>query len=186
YVRYKLFSTTNESKSASLGEEDLRRLERKIQDLINPFTAEIENLKQRVAQLTEDIEELKNSERPREQVFQKSYPKYEKQEEEKKERKTVMDILREKKVIYESELGKLRNPDQFFDKIQNSGGQVIPTEKERIAIDPSFYKEFVKKLGEIHTSDEVEAQKFLSPVEYKLFQKLRTVGGIVFDGISRS
>ncbi|BDC19099.1 CopG family transcriptional regulator [Acidianus sp. HS-5] len=185
YVKYKLLSqspsdginnsTTNVTQNI---DEITKKLERKIQDMVNPFTAEVENLKQRVADLSEKIDEIESKKNEEVEVKHEKHQYPQQPSGEKK--KTAMDILKSQGAIYESEV-KLKNPDLFFEKIEKQGGKVLYTEKERIAVDVDFFNNFVKKLSDIHTSDDMEAQKYLTKQEHKLFQKLRQLGIIYFD-----
>lgn len=191
YIKHKLFSSNVESKKENGNintDEILKKLERRMQDMINPFTAEVETIKKKIAELAEKLDSLQVSEKQK--IESKEIPKQVEKQQEKaavqqKPKKSVMEILKERGAIYESE-EKLKNPDAFFEKIEREGGKVLFTERERIAMDPEFYDNFIKKLSEIHTSDEIEAQKFLTKQEHKLFQKLRSLGIIYFDASARS
>ncbi|ARM75979.1 CopG family transcriptional regulator [Acidianus manzaensis] len=190
YVKFKLLSSNSlpESNVSNANTDDIvRKIERKVQDMVNPFTAEVDNLKRKVAELSEKLDSLtemqkENLEKAKTEVKPKKFGNAQQQQGHKK---TVMEILKEQGVIYESEI-KLKNPDLFFEKIEKEGGKVLYTEKERIAVDQEFYSNFVKKLTDIHTSDDVEAQKFLNKQEHKLFQKLRSLGIIYFDTNTKS
>lgn len=175
------------AQSSEITPQLLSKLEKKIQDMINPFTSQIEELKQRIAELTERVELLedklnKKMESSKESDSKKSKKSFESKASSKSEttKRTAIEILREQGAIYESEL-KLNNPDAFFDRLESQGAIVITTDSERIAIDRNFMEEFKKKITEIHTSDETEAQKYLTRQEYKLFQKLRQSSLIYFD-----
>ncbi len=191
YIKYKLLSQSPSDGISSSGsnvnsqtiEEITRKLERKIQDMVNPFTAEVENLKQRIADLSEKIDKMESEKN--EEVETKHEKRQYSQQPSGEKKKTVMDILKSQGAIYESEV-KLKNPDLFFEKIEKQGGKVLYTEKERIAVDIDFFNNFVRKLSDIHTPDDVEAQKYLTKQEHKLFQKLRQLGIIYFDNTAKA
>lgn len=190
YIKFKLLSQSSFSTietNIPNSEEILKRLERRIQDMINPFTAEVETLKRKIAELAEKVESLEEvGKQKSDKLNTISKPLRENpQQPQQKPKKSLMEILKERGVMYESELN-LKNADAFFEKIEKEGGRVLYTDKERIAIDPDFYNSFIKKLTEVHTSDDLEAQKFLNKQEYKLFQKLRSLGIIYFDSNTKS
>lgn len=191
YVRYLLFSpqpSRNSANTASINVDEIvnqisTKIERKVQDLINPFTAQIEDLKKKYAELLEKIEELGSKTETKNESVEEKPSKTVKRE--GGEKKTAIDILNEQGAVYESEL-KLKNADAFFAKLEREGARIIYTEKERIAVSQDFYNRFVEKLKEIKTSDPEEAQSKLDPKEAKLFRKLVSEGTIIFDGESKS
>ncbi|WP_338599815.1 CopG family transcriptional regulator [Sulfolobus tengchongensis] len=195
FIRALILSPSSYSHNVQVdnSQQILPRIEKKIQDMINPFTSQIEDLKQKIAILTERIEALEeklgeNKETSKD-ISKKSKKGFETKpsniKAETQHKKTAIDILREQGAIYESEL-KLNNPDAFFDRLQSQGAVVIATDAERIAIDSNFFDEFKKKITSIPTADEMEAQKYLSKQEYKLFQRLRQSSIIYFDAESKS
>ncbi|AWR97334.1 CopG family transcriptional regulator [Acidianus sulfidivorans JP7] len=192
YIRSKLLSSGISSDMSSQGgintDELVKKIERKVQDMVNPFTAEVDNLKRKIAELSEKIDNLEELQKVAEKnksIKSIKSSKYENTQQ--KPHKTIMELLKEQGAIYESEIStRIKNPDSFFEKIEKSGGKILYTEKERIAVDQDFYNNFLKKLSEIHTSDDIEAQKFLTRQEYKLFQKLRALAIIYFDGNTKS
>ncbi|MCH4814382.1 MAG: CopG family transcriptional regulator [Saccharolobus sp.] len=194
FVKSLIFSTSSYSHGSQVDNAQVvSRIEKKMQDMINPFTSQIDELKQKIAILTERIEileeKLGESKDTTKDMNKKPKKSFESKslniKSEPQHKKTAIDILRDQGVIYESEL-KLNNPDAFFDKLETQGAIVITTDPERIAIDSNFYEEFKKKIASISTSDEIEVQKYLTKQEYKLFQKLRQYSVIYFDADSKS
>ncbi|MBW9140643.1 MAG: CopG family transcriptional regulator [Candidatus Aramenus sp.] len=188
YVRSKLLSSFTLAPSSSSRvesvnyEEMLRKIERKVQDMINPFTSQIEDLKKRLADLQEKVDSLE----------EKSLKPKELQPKEKlqrsptsQEKKTALDILSEQGVIFESEL-KLKDPDRFFEKLEREGAKILLTDKERIAVDPNFYNSFVDKLSKLSAQDDETAKQQLGKKEFKLFQRLKEAASIYFDSSSKS
>mgnify|MGYP001772491927 CR=1 FL=1 len=185
YIRAVLFSQS--PSSAQLNINDLvsqisSKIERKVQDLLNPFTAQIEDLKKKTAEIIEKIEELnsKPAKKVSEEEEEKPVKKSLEQPKKEGEKKTAMDILNEQGVLFESEL-KVKNPDAFFSKLDREGAKIIYLEKERIAMSKEFYDNFVKKLREIRTPDPEEAASKLDPKEAKLFKKLVAEASVIFD-----
>jgi len=162
------------------------RIDRRVQDLINPYTARVSEVLRRIAELHERIENLEErikqiEERIREQ---KAPPRQLQPYQEK--RKTGIERLKEQGVVFESELYRLRNRDAFFDYLARSGAKIIEAKGERIAVDPEFWEKFtIKLLEEISTSNEDEIKILLTKQEYKLFQKLKESGLLYYDSISK-
>lgn len=162
------------------------RIDRRVQDLINPYTARVDEVLRRIAELHERIENLEErvkqiEERIREQ---KTPPRQLQPYQEK--RKTGIERLKEQGVVFESELYRLRNRDAFFDYLARSGAKIIEAKGERIAVDPEFWEKFtIKLLEEISTSNEDEIKILLTKQEYRLFQKLKESGLLYYDSISR-
>jgi len=75
--------------------------------------------------------------------------------------KTAMDILRERKIVIETELSRIRNRDAFFNKLRSEGAVVLETAKGRIAILSEFWQEFREKLASITTNSEDKIKKIL-------------------------
>ena len=189
YVRAVLLSQPSLS-SSSLNINELvsqisSRLERKVEDLLNPFTAQIEDLKRKTAEIIEKIDELgakttKKVIEEDEEKEEKSKKRSSEQVKKEGERKSAIEILNEQGVVFESEL-KLRNTDAFFSKLEREGAKIIYLEKERIAMSKEFFDNFVKKLKEIKTPDPEEAASKLDPKEAKLFRKLVAEASVIFD-----
>jgi hypothetical protein len=156
-----------------------QRLERKLQDVLNPFTGKIDDLAKRVSALEEKVS---GAEEQRPQKPQ-SEPKPQQQKQEE-QRRTAIDILKQQGVMFESEL-RLRNPDAFFSKLDREGAKIITTDNERIAIDQDFLRSFKEKLATIDSDDMELAQKKLRPTEYKLLEKLKSYAVAIFDSTKK-
>ncbi|BBD72482.1 hypothetical protein HS1genome_0871 [Sulfodiicoccus acidiphilus] len=179
YVRTALFGRQEQTEKGvdinAISNAIAQRLERKLQDVLNPFTGKIDDLARRVTALEERVA---GSEEQKPQKQQETRTQQQQRQED--QRKTAMDILKERGVLFESEL-RLRSPDAFFSKLDKEGAKIITTETERIAIDQEFLREFKEKLSTITTEDMEEAQKKLRPNEYKLFEKLKNYAVAIFD-----
>lgn len=194
YVKSILFSCSSSAASSSLNINDFvlqvsTRLERKVQDLINPYTSQIDDLKKKIAEIVEKIDELETklgntSSTPKEEHIPPQKRSFE-QPKKEGERRTAIEILNSQGVLFESEL-RLKNPDTFFSKLEREGARIIYTEKERIALSQEFFNNFVNKLKEIKTSDPSEAENKLDPKEAKLFKRLVSEGLLMFDAETKS
>ncbi|BFH73250.1 hypothetical protein SJAV_11940 [Sulfurisphaera javensis] len=184
--------TTNNINVNDLVAQISSRLERKVQDLINPFTAQIEDLKRKIAEVVERIDEIEakvegqSSKEKEEQkpIQTQKKPAYE-QSKKEGEKKTAIEILNQQGALFESEL-RLKNADAFFNKLEREGARIIYTEKERIALSQEFFNKFLEKLKEIKTPDPAEAESKLDQKEAKLFKRLVSEGLIIFDGETKS
>jgi len=158
-------------------------LERRLQDKLNPFTSKVDDLGKRIADIIERIENLEQKVADIENQLSSTIRRErEKKEEKVVSKKTAIDILRERKVIFERDIAsKIKDRDSFFAKLQRSGAMIIEAKDERIVVESTFWNEFVKKLESIATANEDEIKKILDPIEYRLFSKLRESAIIVYD-----
>lgn len=141
------------------------RLEKKIQDMLNPFTVQIEELKKKYVEIVEKLDALQEEKNKGYGVIE------EKKEAKRGGRKTAIEILEEQGVVFEPEL-KLKNKDAYFRRLEKDGAKVINLENERIAMSQEFYKKFLEKLKEIRTADTEEVISRLDQKQAKLFRKL--------------
>lgn len=156
----------------------LTRIDRRVQDLVNPYTAKIDELMRKVADLYERIEQLGAEVQDLKKKLSGQRPYMPR----KTERKTGIERLREQGVVFESELGRLRNRDAFFDYLSRQGAKIINVHGERVAIDPAFWEKFKKKVfEELSTSNEDEVKLLLTKQEYRLFIRLKESGLIYYD-----
>jgi len=166
-------------------------IERKIHDKINPFTSKIDEVNRKLAEVIERIELLEDKVKTLESKTFSCYEATASHVEEERERKekprrTARDILRDQKVMFESEIVKrIKDRDTFFLKLERSGAKIIEAKGERIAVDPDFWYEFIEKVKTLSTNNEDKIREYLDPIEYKLFNKLRESALIYFDATSR-
>ncbi|MGC9104912.1 MAG: hypothetical protein ACP5HQ_00560 [Thermoprotei archaeon] len=167
------------------------KLERKIQDVLMPFTSEIDAIKRELAGIHEKLDKLSVPVTPQPVAQEKPRPvreeraAYQEKPKEGEKKKTAMELLKDQGVVYESELS-LRNPDAYFAKLESEGARIIVTERERIAAHPDFFEKFVNDLSQLRTPDVSEASSRLSEKEAKLFRKLVNEGLAYFDSESQS
>ena len=98
----------------------------------------------------------------------------------RKERKTMLDVIHERKIQLLSEI-KPRDSTRFVTKAQSYGIVVIEGAKDTALVEPEFYEEFKNILKEINTMNEEKIRKQLDDKMFKLFTFLRENGLIYFD-----
>ena len=144
-----------------------KRLERTIVDLINPFTGKIDELAQRIADLSEKLEKAETAEERTEPIA-----------EERGRRRgfTAVDRLRSEGVVFEEDLRWLKAPEKFFQRLEREGAIVINLGGERVAIDKSFWEKFVSEVEDIKARDPDHAlvlvEEKLGGKAARLFEKL--------------
>lgn len=184
YIRSVIFS---KHKSESIGDlsQISSKLERKIQDLLNPYTSEIQELKRKIGEVLERIEGIESI--IKEGKRTESQQRQEKQDSKttQKTKKTAMEILEQEGIMLESEI-RVKNPDMLFEKLERQGAKVIETDSGRIAIHPKFWEEFSRKLSNIKSSDVEEVSSKLDEKSAKLFRIFVTKGLAYFDGNSKT
>jgi len=178
YIRHILLSDSVQDNSQSY-----QKIERKVQDMINPFTQQIDDLKRRLADAIERIDEM-------EELVKKpsieGTTEKKKDEEEQTKKKTIVDILKERKVLYENEM-KARDPSAIINKLRSTGiARIISTTKGRIAIENEFFDMFIRHTSSIKSKDVEEAASQLQEPERKLFKTLVGVGLIYYDNEKNS
>ncbi len=158
-------------------------LERRLQDKLNPFTSKVDDLGKKMASIIERIEDLEQRLTNIENQFSSTIKK---EREKEKERiipkKSAIDILKEQKIMFERDIAsRIKDRDSFFAKLQKNGAIIVETKDERIAIENTFWNEFIKKIESITTNNEDEIKKILNSMEYRLFNKLKESAIIAYD-----
>ena len=179
---------TEDKKSA---EFIARRLERAVQDLLNPFTGKLDEIYRRLATIQELLEEMGKQEmivRREEEQIKKPISRAAQAERAPIARKgtSAIDRLREEGVVFQEDLKWLRAPNKFFQKLQREGAIVIELDGERIAVDNRFWEEFTTILPQIYVRDPEEASSLIESsmgksVAGRLFKKLLSAGYIYYD-----
>ncbi len=182
------------------------RLERRLQDMINPWTAKIDQIQARLAGIQEKLETLeekvkeleareeKTRERPvgpREATSYQSGPVAGFHGERREyrahgRRRSAIDRLREQGVVFEHDVQWLRDRDAFFEKLRREGAVILELGGERVAIDPTFWENFKEKLAELPTANEDEIKILLTGQQYELFKRLKEAGLVYFDATKRA
>jgi len=155
------------------------RVKRIVEDEMGRFLEMVNELKNRVADLHDRVEslatELENLKKQIETTTTVEAGK-------RRERKTGIERLREEKVVFESNLPPRISKDRLFNYLEREGAVVLRLSRERIAVDPEYWREFKKKLfEEISTNDEEIIRRVLGSPGYELFLKLREESLIYFD-----
>ncbi|UXD22378.1 hypothetical protein IPA_04060 [Ignicoccus pacificus DSM 13166] len=177
-----------------------RKMERKMQDMIIPWTQKIDELAKKIADLTEELEkvkeeldELKEARKERSEAverreFRREHREVQEERTEHVQRRfTAMDRLRQQGAVFEDELRTIRSKDYFFKKLERSGAIIVPTQRHgRVAVHPEAWEEFLQALRESKSGDEEEVLERLDKEALKkLFMALRSEGAIIFDSGSR-
>ncbi|MCI4436466.1 MAG: hypothetical protein JHC33_06610 [Ignisphaera sp.] len=177
-----------ESKVGVGVEKIVQLIERKLMDRINPFTSKVDEIARKYAEIIERIEaiedKIKELEEKLSQQVKEAKPEKVRGEEveRKRERKSALEILRENKALFESDIvSRIKNRDAFFNKLQREGAKIIETKDERIAIDPDFWRIFLEKISNITTQNEDEIKNVLDDIEFRLFKKLKESALLIFD-----
>lgn len=169
-----------EKEEGSSKERELvQSIARAVQDIVNPFTAKIDELARSVAELRERIEKL-------EEAVQRGAHEAEARPEAARPSKagrgaTAIERLSIEGVVFQSELTWLKNPKAFFDKLKREGAVVIELEGEYIAVDPDFWDKFQSKLSGTNERDPAKVAKSLPEKMASLFKKLLSEGKVVYD-----
>lgn len=159
---------------------------RKITDMINPFTAKIDDLARKYGELVEKIEKMETLLKSLEEKVEKPLAQPQPITRHETRRRTGLERLKEQGVLFESELKRLRDRDSFFSYLRRGGAKIIEAVGERIAVDRDFWERFKRKLfEEISTNNDEQIKMYLSKIEYRLFEKLRESGLIYFDSTER-
>ncbi|MET1160829.1 MAG: CopG family transcriptional regulator [Thermoprotei archaeon] len=155
------------------------RITRIVQDEINKYYEMLMSMKKQIGELVSRIDAL-------EQVIEEFKKKLEERtrisESRKAPRKTGIERLHEEKVVYESMLPPRLPRDRFFNYLKREGAVIIHLSRERVAVDPDYWRIFSKKLfEEIRTNDEEEIRKQLDNIGFELFRRLRDESVIYYD-----
>jgi hypothetical protein len=180
--------------------KELDKRFRRLEDLINAYTGKTDQVLQRLSQLVEAFEVL--SEKldrvaevlSKQQVLERAEEKprvseeREKQgKETKREKTTVCEVLGRQLVLLESEIAdKIRNRDAFFSAIESKCNDIVVEGlKERIAVERSYWQQFMDKLSKIDTADDDKIKKQLDSLEFKLFKALKESALIVYSATEK-
>jgi len=156
------------------------KIARIVQDEVNKHLQAVEKLRRQITELYEKVDALSAT---IEELKSKT-PEISETRREKK--KTGIERLKEERVVFESNLPKKLNRDAFFNYLRREGAVVIETSKERIAVDPEFWRDFENKLFEkANTNNEEDLKKILGDKGFMLFTKLRDDNQVIFDSSSR-
>lgn len=178
--------------AASMDAEQLaRRLRRTIEDLLNPYTAKIDEIARKIGQLIELVEGLTEGQAPHAQAEaqpparparRESYA----YEERSPRRRSAMDRLREEGILLSSEARWINDPERFFSSLERRGAKVLRLGRDKfVAVHPEFWERFVRVLSETAVRDNSEVESLLDssmgPAAVKLFRLLVQEGLAYYD-----
>lgn len=168
---------------------DESKIQRFLQDMINPFTAKIDDVARRLGSIVEVLDSLSERVKNLEDEVRsiKSKPEAQITSQPSKEvKKSAIDVLKDQKVMYEKDIAsKIRNRDAFFDKLRREGAVVFEVKGQRIAIEPGFWHDFKTLLESLSTSNESEIREKLGRIGYNLLKSLWEGGLIYYDSINK-
>jgi len=179
--------------------EDLTKLKRSLEDLLNPVTGKIDSLRSQFATVYEAMEKiLERIEEINRKIGQPQTITTSRtmtpatraegggQASPRRRRTSAIEILKDQKVMYESDIAsKIKNRDAFFERLKRDGAIVLELIDQRVAIDPDYWQEFISKLEKINTNSETELEKILGRRGYQLLKALMRSTLAYFDATER-
>ncbi len=169
----------------------IQRLLRSATDTINTYSSLLTELRSKLVEIREVLDELglKVEELPSRIVTQAppeaaglQMPRGEEVAPSQERRVTAIEILRKQKTIYEADVAKkIRNRDAFFDKLEREGAVVLNLKDQRVAVDETFWNEFVKKVEGMTSDRDDDIAKVLNRQEAELLKKLMESAVAYYD-----
>lgn len=199
YVRWVLtehLESPRAAAQASIDQEALKRalqgLERRIMDLLNPFTGKIDEVNLKLSQIIEMLETQGTptpASRPVEQQLPRPAPRRyggEYQARERQEQRgDALSRLREEGVLFQEDAGWIRAPEKFFASLEKRGAVVMKLGEDFVAIDRGFWERFRRLIEELDVADSLEAERLvgeeMGEKASRLFRKMVRAGLAVFD-----
>ncbi len=172
-----------------------KKFERKLDDMLNPWTQKIDEFARKMAELQEKVEELEEAinelkQKKKERIEEKGIEEMKERFTERKEKRGKMfQIFKERKVYFEAkDLGWAKNKERIIDILVKHGAIKIDTEKwGRILVHPDAWNEFVGALKEAKSGSDEEVYELLHDEKLKeLFDILRKEGVLYYDSSSKS
>ncbi len=172
-----------------------KKFERRLDDMLNPWTQKVDELARRVAELKEKVEELEEAineikQKKEERVEEREVEERRERISEKREKKgKLFQIFKERKVYFEGkDLGWAKNKERIIDILVRHGAIKIDTEKwGRILVHPEAWEEFLDALRESTSGSDEEVYERLHDEKLKeLFDALRKEGILYFDSSSKT
>jgi len=157
-------------------EQEIRRLERRIADLLNPYTGKLDEILRRLGEIQELLEECQSqpARPPREPAPEPPRPaarpapsrpraqQWQRQEERpRRQYRSGIERLRGDKVVRLSDVKWMRMPDRFFDKLRREGAIVFQAGGETVAVDPDYWREFLGLVERYSVRDPEEMARIL-------------------------
>ncbi|MEM2158141.1 MAG: hypothetical protein QXO72_03900 [Sulfolobales archaeon] len=169
---------------------ELSKIQRFLQDMVNPFTAKIDEVARRLGNVVEVLDELSEKVKVLEEdvksIKGRTEAQLPPQQPSKEIKKSAIDVLKDQKVMYERDIAsKIRNRDAFFDRLRRDGAVVLEVKGQRVALEPSYWNEFKVILESLTTSNESELRDKLGKIGYNLLKTLWEGGLIYYDSINK-
>ncbi len=168
------------------------RIERYIQDEVNKRLSVIDATRSQIAELYERLDAVQQKLSELESLVRNIYVQKAKISSEvqestriKKPYKTGIERLKEEKVVFESKLPPRIQHDRLFAYFEREGAVVLRLTRERIAIDPEYWKEFKQRLLSLSTNVEDEIRNVLGDKGFELWKTLYSNNAIIFDSRAR-
>ena len=168
-----------------------RRLRRVIEDILNPYTAKIDEILRRISSLQESLEEAL-SRTPQVEPERAPQPQPPPPPQHPSRgfrgrtgRRTAMDRLKEDGILVASEARWINDPERFFSHLERQGAVVVRLSDDMVAVHPDFWSRFKKILEEtaVKSWEDVEAllDSSLGEAAVRLFRLLRREGLVYYD-----
>ncbi len=163
-----------------------KRLERTIMDLLNPYTAKIDEIYKRLGEIIELIEGISRSPQPKEEEVTALQRGRRTERSQQRRGASAIERLKAEGVVFQEDMGWLKAPEKFFQKLEREGAIVIDVDGEKIAVDKDLWESFKDTVEQIMVRDSNEAASLIAsavgkPVAAKLFKKLIASGLIYYD-----
>jgi hypothetical protein len=162
-----------------------KRLERVIVDLLNPYTAKIDEIYKRLGEIIELIESISQPQPAKEEILVQ--PRQKKVERpQPRKGLSAIERLRSEGVVFQEDMSWLKAPEKFFQKLEREGAIVIDVDGEKVAVDSSLWSSFKEALQQVMVRDPNEAASLIAsavgrPIVAKLFKKLVSSGLVYYD-----
>ncbi len=185
--------------ASPISREDLMKLQRSIQDILNPYSAKVDSLARRLADvinilelLTEKVRSVEESIKKLQEQIQQvpstiAKPTYAYHRERRERgRRSAVEILKDQKVMFESDIAsKIKNRDAFFERLKRDGAVILELPNERVAVDPDFWEEFRRKVSQLTSNNDDEIAKELGSEGFNLLKALIHSAQAYYDATRR-
>jgi chromosome segregation ATPase len=164
------------------------RFERYIQDEINKRLSIIDTIRSQIAELYEKLDSIQQRLGELDSTVQEIRRWRAEAAEETREQpgarkpyRTGIERLREEKVVFESKLPPRVQRDRLFAYFEREGAIVLKLTRERVAVDPDYWREFKQKLLSLSTTAEEEIKNQLGDKGFELWKTLYIDNAIIYD-----
>ncbi|BAA80358.2 conserved hypothetical protein [Aeropyrum pernix K1] len=169
----------------------LASLERRIMDLLNPYTGKIDEINLKLSRIIEMIETLELARRdeldrgPQEYREPRPAAREQRKYDRGEYRGDAIARLREEGILFQDEAGWIRSPQRFFASLEKRGAVVLNIEGKYVAVDKNYWERFRSILEELDVSDSIAAERIIAEKlgerAGRLFREMVRAGIAVFD-----